>query len=102
MKNSLLLTMLCFALISACLGGTANAEGKKDQNKPDACFANPSFQGVCTVSPTKDETPEGILSYLNSSTSAGKSYCGNTKVRGGWNIVDCKTGKAVTPAKSSN
>lgn len=54
------------------------------------CFTNPRYTGVCQVTPGEDETCASILSYLNNPNSVGKAYCGNTKVRGGWQQVDCQ------------
>jgi len=61
------------------------------------CFANPSFAGTCEVEPAKDESCASILGYLNNPMSQGKSYCGNTTLRGGWTSVACepKTTTAV-------
>ncbi|HET7747685.1 MAG TPA: hypothetical protein VFM29_10325 [Vicinamibacteria bacterium] len=54
------------------------------------CFVNPRFAGVCAVQPIKGETCAGILSYLNNPKGVGKSYCGNTTVRGGWSATRCQ------------
>jgi hypothetical protein len=59
------------------------------------CFANDRYEGTCTVMPGEGEDCGSILSYLNNPMSAGKTYCGNTKVRGGWVQVDCRTSKSV-------
>ncbi len=59
------------------------------------CFANDRYEGTCTVMPGEGETCGSIQAYLNNPMSTGKTYCGNTKVRGGWVQVDCKTGKSV-------
>jgi hypothetical protein len=57
------------------------------------CFANPNFAGTCEVEPAKDETCASILGYLNNPMSQGKSYCGNTTIRGGWQSVACEPKK---------
>jgi hypothetical protein len=54
------------------------------------CFANPQYAGVCAVEPVEGETCKSILDYLNNPQSQGKSYCGNTNVRGGWKQVACE------------
>ncbi len=54
------------------------------------CFANPRFTGTCTVTTGPDETCSDVLAYLNNQASVGKTYCGNTKVRGGWAQVECE------------
>ena len=42
------------------------------------------------MQPGEDESCGQILDYLNNSMSQGKSYCGNTTVRGGWQSVSCE------------
>jgi len=59
--------------------------------KPDCCFTNSAFSGVCRVTPGEDETCASILAYLNTPNTAGKSYCGGTGIRGGWEEVSCKS-----------
>jgi hypothetical protein len=54
------------------------------------CFNNPRYSGVCTVEPAEGETCQTILDYLNNPQSQGKTYCGNTNVRGGWKQVTCE------------
>jgi hypothetical protein len=41
------------------------------------------------VTPAQDETCAQILDYLNNPMSQGKSYCGGTNIRGGWQSVAC-------------
>ncbi len=62
------------------------------QAETSCCFTNPRFTGVCKVVPGEDETCADILAYLNNPNSVGRPYCGNTKVRGGWQQVDCDSG----------
>ena len=54
------------------------------------CFKNSAYSGVCEASPAKGETCKSILDYLNTPNSAGKSYCGGTQIRGGWEATSCK------------
>ena len=61
-----------------------------DQTPAKCCFTNPGYAGTCAVEPAKDETCAQILAYLNNPTSSGKSYCGNTSLRGGWASVSCE------------
>jgi hypothetical protein len=61
----------------------------QEPHPPKCCFANPGFSGTCEVEPAKDETCASILGYLNNPMSQGKSYCGNTTLRGGWTSVAC-------------
>jgi hypothetical protein len=53
------------------------------------CFTNPQYTGVCVVEPGEGETCASILEYLNNPRSQGKSYCGNTNIRGGWKQAEC-------------
>jgi hypothetical protein len=46
--------------------------------------------GTCEVEPAKDVTCATILDYLNIPQSQGKSYCGNTSIRGDWQQVSCE------------
>jgi hypothetical protein len=72
-------------LVPALLAGSAEP----------CCFANDRYEGTCTVFPGEGETCGSILAYLNNPMSTGKTYCGSTRIRGGWVQVDCKTGKSV-------
>jgi hypothetical protein len=58
--------------------------------RPPCCFANPRYAGACAVEPGEGETCKSILDYLNNPQSQGKSYCGNTSIRGGWKRVECR------------
>ena len=63
-------------------------------------FINPSYAGVCVITPGKDETCEMILSYLNNPLGVGKTYCANTTVRGGWKPAPISTGSQKTSTRS--
>ena len=66
------------------------------------CYSNPRYSGVCEVTTGPDETCSDVLAYLNNQASVGKTYCGNTKVRGGWAQVACEGSASVcTPPKSA-
>jgi hypothetical protein len=69
-------------------------------NKP-CCFNNARYSGTCSVIPGKDETCQGILSYLNNPNSTGRSYCGGTTIRGEWNKVECTTGKVQAQSSAA-
>ena len=58
--------------------------------KKPCCFTNPQYTGVCVVQPGEGETCTSILDYLNNPQSQGKTYCGNTSIRGGWKQAECK------------
>ena len=57
------------------------------------CFTNDRYAGVCRVVPDNGETCTSILTYLNSPTSIGKTYCDSSNIRGGWREVSCDPGK---------
>ena len=61
-----------------------------DPKRPPCCFTNPQYSGVCSVEPAADESCGQVLEYLNSPQSQGKSYCGNTTIRGGWSAKKCE------------
>ena len=67
----------------------AATDRTQDPHPPKCCFTNPGFSGTCEVQPAQDETCASILGYLNNPMSQGKSYCGNTTLRGGWTSASC-------------
>ena len=67
----------------------AQAADGKDP-RPHCCFTNARYVGTCEVEPAKDQTCAAILDYLNNPQSQGKAYCGNTTIRGGWQLVPCE------------
>lgn len=54
------------------------------------CFTHPRYVGTCEVEPGADETCQSILAYLNNPQSQGKTYCGNTGIRGDWKATACE------------
>jgi hypothetical protein len=90
------------------LGGVAatNAETPATETTiggDKCCFSNPRYTGVCQVTTGPDESCSDVLAYLNNQASVGKTYCGNTKVRGGWAQVACEGSASVcTPPKSAD
>jgi hypothetical protein len=94
---------LCRAVLPVVLATMSCAvtvAGEQEATKKSTCcFTNPRFAGTCRVEPGKDETCEKILAYLNIPASAGKDYCGNTDIRGGWKLVPCDD-KPRRPAKA--
>lgn len=68
----------------------APAVAPAQESKPPCCFTNPNYQGTCMVSPGEGESCDSILQYLNSDGTVGKTYCGTTRIRGGWQQVDCQ------------
>ena len=65
----------------------------QEDNEPSestfCCFIRDGYQGQCKVTPGEGETCESILEYLNTPGTVGKTYCNNSKFRGGWSQVDC-------------
>ena len=53
------------------------------------CLTNPRFKGTCQVTPGEGETCQDVLAFLNNPMAKGKTYCGNTDIRGGWKLVSC-------------
>ena len=86
------LIALCWALSAAGTVPAADAGGQ-------CCFTNPAFTGVCQVTPQEGETCQSILDYLNTPNSAGKNYCGDTTIRGGWQQTSCSTRGQAGPAR---
>ena len=84
------------------LGGLAAVAGAEDTSaaigQAPCCFENPRFSGTCEVTPGEEESCSSILGYLNNPNSVGKTYCGNTKVRGGWTAVSCEGAANTTAA----
>ena len=78
------------AVLSALLHTRASATAAADPKPDPCCFTNIRFAGVCQVEPSEDQTCASILAYLNNPASAGKTYCSNTSVRGGWKQTECK------------
>ncbi len=74
---------------AAPLACETQASGGQDP-RPHCCYTNPRYAGRCEVEPAKDETCASVLEYLNNPQSQGKSYCGNTSLRGGWKQVPCE------------
>lgn len=74
------------------LGFTASlgaAEPEKVEVQKPCCLVHDGYQGICKVTPGKDESCASILEYLNTPGTVGKSYCGGNKLRGGWKSADC-------------
>ncbi len=97
-------TMTAVVFCALCVSGFLTAAETHEtatvtQQEP-CCFENPRYSGTCEVTPAPEETCSDILGYLNNPNSVGKTYCGNTKVRGGWSQVSCE-GSASTAATGS-
>jgi len=65
------------------------------------CLTNFRYSGICEVSVGSGESCGDVLSYLNNFQSAGRQYCGNTIIRGGWTLSQCDapgSGVHVSPS----
>jgi hypothetical protein len=76
--------------LALLLGTRASVRAAEEAKRAPCCFTNTRYSGVCQVQPAEGETCASILAYLNNQASSGKSYCGNTDVRGGWASEKCK------------
>jgi hypothetical protein len=82
MRSSRTLGWAFAAVVAATLGAKADAK---------CCFTNPAYTGVCEAVPSEGESCQSILDYLNTPNSSGKSYCGGTTIRGGWQQSTCNS-----------
>ena len=74
--------------------GFSKLQGDEEQSKATpCCFDHDGYQGHCKVTPAEGETCASILEYLNTAGTVGKTYCNNSKWRGGWTQVDCSEGE---------
>jgi hypothetical protein len=89
MKRSIIGVTMMLLLALAIQPNLLRAAEEKGAPK-DCCFEHPNYQGTCTVTPAKDESCQTILDYLNTQGSSNKTYCGSTRIRGGWSQADCK------------
>lgn len=85
-KTGLLLIVL---LTSFLYPGAQLIAEDEQSDTAQCCFVNPNYQGVCTVTPAEGESCDEILAYLNTPLSVGKTYCENSRIRGGWERVNC-------------
>jgi hypothetical protein len=96
--------MIVVVFCALCIAGFATAvetdETATATQQEPCCFQNPRYSGTCQVTPGPEETCGDILAYLNNPNSVGKSYCGNTKVRGGWSSVACESSASTTATES--
>jgi hypothetical protein len=94
--------MIASLLLAVAAGGiagvlpTSGATARPETASP-CCFAHSGYQGVCVVVPGENETCAGILDYLNTPNTAGRTYCNSSRLRGGWEIASCSSG---TPQSS--
>ncbi len=92
--------LVCAVCVSGIVAAAETDETAAATQQGPCCFENPRYSGTCQVSPGPEESCGDILGYLNNPNSVGKTYCGNTKVRGGWSSVACE-GAALTISAES-
>ncbi len=85
MKKYFSIAMIFLILLLPGFLGSQETE----ETTADCCFVRDGYQGHCTVTPGEEETCESILEYLNTAGTVGKTYCNNSKLRGGWALADC-------------
>jgi hypothetical protein len=81
--------VLAVSLTMPLLGAEYSPPDAQRQ-RPPCCSNNPRYAGTCVVEPGDGETCRSVLAYLNDPKAAGKTYCSNTTIRGGWKAVRCK------------
>jgi len=86
------------ALVLALAAATISAGGAAAPAASRCCLTHRDHAGVCVVVPGAGESCEGILAYLNSPHTAGRTYCGGTRIRGGWRTVPCPPAPTPAPA----
>jgi hypothetical protein len=82
--------LACAAVLALAGGGGGSAARAADPKRPSCCYTNARYSGICSVDPGEGESCATILGYLNNPSSQGKSYCGNTSIRGGWEPKACE------------
>jgi hypothetical protein len=88
--NGIVVITICSLFATGMVAAAEDEEAVISVAGETCCFENARFSGTCQVSPGPEETCGDILAYLNNPNSVGKSYCGNTRVRGGWTQVKCE------------
>ncbi len=91
-RTTRLVSFVALIALAATAAVTVGAEelATNTIGSDTCCFANPRYSGVCEVTTGPDETCSDVVAYLNNQESVGKTYCGNTTIRGGWAQVECE------------
>ena len=82
-------SVAAIVLAAATTGVGPRGAAQPPAGRPQCCYTNPQYAGVCAVQAGEGETCASIRAYLNNPTSQGKNYCGNTSIRGKWKQVKC-------------
>lgn len=92
-RKTFLLSFAVLIVLTATMVAPTGAEPPATETaigNDTCCFSNPRYSGTCQVTTGPDESCSDVLAYLNNQASVGKTYCGNTKVRGGWAQIECE------------
>ena len=77
-------------LLVAIVASAQTISGRVQQGQGGVCcLTNFRFTGPCEVTVGPGESCSDVLAYLNNFQAAGRQYCGNTIIRGGWTLVRC-------------
>lgn len=76
-------------LAAATVGGQTRSGQVQRSGSDVCCLTNFRFTGPCEVTVGAGESCSDVLAYLNNFQAAGRQYCGNTIIRGGWTLVRC-------------
>jgi hypothetical protein len=84
-------------LLAAVVASAQTISGQAQRGQGGVCcLTNFRFTGPCEVTVGAGESCSDVLAYLNNFQAAGRQYCGNTIIRGGWTLVRCgSTGGGV-------
>jgi hypothetical protein len=89
-------------LLAAAVASAQTISGQVERGDGDrCCLTNFRYSGICEVSVGSGAGCGDVLSYLNNFQSAGRQYCGNTIIRGGWTLSRCDapgSGVHVSPS----
>jgi hypothetical protein len=93
------MNVLLAAILMLVPGATTSAPAQAPPAAAPCCFVNESYSGTCVVVPVEKETCAGILAYLNTPNTTGKTYCNSTRLRGRWKSAPCDTGKPALASR---
>jgi hypothetical protein len=93
-KTAWPMILLAAVAVVGAVAAVASPTSPAADEKRSCCVANPRHAGICKVVLGPEETCRDVLEYLNNAASAGRTYCGNTSVRGGWKEVECQEANA--------
>lgn len=107
-RNASLLSLAALIALTFAIAAPAGAEPPATETaigNDTCCFSNPRYSGTCEVTTGPDESCSDALAYLNNQMAVGKTYCENTKIRGGWSQVECEGDTSmcapVSPAQTT-